>query len=308
VRCADHGRKLALAGAVALACLGIAPRGLADELTLRSGQNIVGNIVGFENNMFRVETEFGVALVRKDKVVSIKVSPGTTAESGAKRTPPKPKTEDAKGGETAGTQAGPPATGASAAVAPSEAAAKPSPPPVSRPIDEPLPAHLQEHVEGNTYVNDTFQFAMYKPPGWKIYEGVPKETGSGITAIGTEDEHTLLIVDRQVWSGAPDVGDDRVEARLRRTYQEYRKLSEEKTTCDGHPAVRREFTGLLDGAEWHGVAVHVARGNTVFGLIGLTSAETYEFQQAVLNKIANSFHFLSASAAAKPEAPQGSSP
>jgi len=35
----------------------------------------------------------------------------------------------------------------------------------------------------------------------------------------------------------------------------------------------------------------VARDNTVFGLIGLTSAETFQFQQAVLNKIINSFRF-----------------
>jgi hypothetical protein len=47
---------------------------VADELTLKNGKKIVGTIVGYEHDMFRVETDFGVALVRKDKVVSIKIS------------------------------------------------------------------------------------------------------------------------------------------------------------------------------------------------------------------------------------------
>ena len=157
-------------------------------------------------------------------------------------------------------------------------------------------------MEGILYVNDTFHFGMFKPLDWKVYEGVPLETGSGIAAIGTEDEQTLLLVDRQVWSGTPDLKNDQAEARLRRTYQEYQRLSEQTGQCDGYPAIRRTFRGVLDGVEWYGIALHVQRGNTVFGIIGLTSAELYQFQQAVLNKILNSFHFLGPSqdAPAKP--------
>jgi hypothetical protein len=155
----------------------------------------------------------------------------------------------------------------------------------------PLPAHLEEHVDGNTYFSDTFQFSMFKPPDWKIYEGVPKETGSGIMAMGTEDEQTLLIVDRQVWSGTPKLTSDQVEAKLRQTYQEYTRVSEEAFVCDGQTATRRTFTGVLDGAEWHGMAVHVIHGNMVFGIIGLTSAETFQFQEAIFNKIIKTLHF-----------------
>ena len=110
--------------------------------------------------------------------------------------------------------------------------------------------------------------------------------------MGTEDEQTLLIVDRQVWSGTPQLTSDQVEARLRQTYQEYRRVSEGSFECDGQTATRRTFTGVLDGAEWHGVAVHVIRGNTVFGIIGLTSAETFQFQEAVFNKIIRTLHFV----------------
>lgn len=126
--------------------------------------------------------------------------------------------------------------------------------------------------------------------------------------MGTEDEQTLLIVDRQVWSGTPDLKTDRTEGSLQKTYREYQKLSESPVQLDGHPGFRRLFKGVLDGAEWHGVSVDVARGNTLYGIIGLTSAETFQFQQAVFNKIINSFRFLAPSPQAAPTLPAASTP
>jgi len=279
-----------------------------EEITLHNGQKIVGTIVGFENDMFRVETEFGFALIRKDKVATISFGPSSPKEGGQKpgeRKNPPAAPRSAPGALEKATgsslEAAKPAAEsapvpvaspmpASPATTPAPAKAPP-PPPVSRPLDAPLPAEIQEHLEGNTYVNDTFQFAMYKPPGWKIHEGVSRETGRAIVAIGTEDEQTLLIVDRQVWSGTPDLKRDTTEASLRHTYEDYQALSESSIQIDGRAALRREFQGLMDGIEWHGVSVRVPRDNTVFGLIGLTSAETFQFQQALLNKIINSFRF-----------------
>ena len=269
-----------------------APQAAGEELLLTNGQKIVGTIVGYENDMFRVQTDFGIALVRKDKVVSVQINPPASRDSLPKKGKGNPAGPTSAGAKPEAAPKAAPAEAASeASLAPAKPLAPP-PPPVSRPVDEPLPAHLQEHVEGNTYVNDTFQFAMYKPPGWKVYEGVPGETGSGIMAMGTEDEQTLLIVDRQVWSGTPDLKNNQIEARLRHTYQDYKKLTEESVQFDSHPAIRRAFQGVLDGAEWHGTAVHVARGNTVFGILGLTSAETFGFQQAIFSKIISSFHFM----------------
>src|SRR5579864_9327116 len=46
----------------------------ADEIRLKDGTKITGTIVGFENDSFRVETSYGFALVRKDKVADITVS------------------------------------------------------------------------------------------------------------------------------------------------------------------------------------------------------------------------------------------
>lgn len=327
---------LLLAGALLAAC---APA-CAEELLLKNGQKIVGTIVGYEKDMFRVETEFGIALVRKDKVVSIQISKPDDAKAGetpkaetpkslpepAKPAPEVIKPDSVRQSETkpsaapaaqlpppssqpaAATQtlaAGPSNSpvAASPTISPPQTSptptpvaqvkpAAPPPPPPSHPVDEPLPANLEQHVDGNTYFSDTFHFSMYKPPDWKIYEGVQKETDSGIMAMGADDEQTLLIVDRQVWSGAPKLSSDQVESRLRQTYQDYQRVSEESFQCDGQPATRRTFTGVLDGAEWHGVAVHVIHGNTVFGIIGLTSAETFEFQEAIFNKIIRTFHFF----------------
>jgi hypothetical protein len=328
----------------------------AEEIILKDGEKIVGTIVGYENNMFRVETDYGLALVRKDKIASVQFAksdeasakagapkpseakptpeqparttappeaaphPGTSRVAEITLTPqpsdtkpniekptravagPEPATPSPRAPKEGGGKPAPAATrpeAAPVAVAPPAAAKKipppPPPPPVSHLLDVPVPADLREHVEGSTYVNDTFQFSMFKPPDWKIYEGVPKETGSGIMAMGAEDERTLLLVDRQVWSGTPNLASDQVEVKLRQSYDEYRKISEERFQCDGLPAIRRTFTGVLDGAEWHGVAVYVARGNTVFGIIGLTSAEMFEFQQALFSKVIRTFHFLTPS-------------
>jgi len=46
----------------------------ADELKLKDGTKIVGTIVGFEENSFKVKTSYGFAVVQKDQVASINIS------------------------------------------------------------------------------------------------------------------------------------------------------------------------------------------------------------------------------------------
>jgi hypothetical protein len=262
-----------LAAALLAAALA-APSAQGEELILKSGEKVVGTIVGYEGDMFKVETEFGFALIRRDKVETIRFGPGDAKPAAAPREE-KPRA-------------------ASPAARPAPVATPP--PPASRPLQEPPPAQITERLEGNLYVNDTFRFAMYRPPGWRIYEGVARATGRAIAALGTQDETTVMVVDRQVWSGEPNIESEEVEKLLRQSYQEYRQLSRATMTLDGRPAVRRTFTGVMDGIEWHGISVHVARDNTLFGLIGLTAAETHEFHQAVLKKMIDSFEFLPAPA------------
>lgn len=282
----------------------------AEELLLKNGQKVVGTIVGFENGMFRVETDYGVALVRKDKVASVSFEaggakpPSSTQENKTKSEPAASPPARAKESPLSATDSAtpkpkeplpPPPQSVPVAkpIATSSTKVTPAPPapPVSRPLDEPLPTPIEEYVEGNNYTNDTFHFTMYKPPGWIIHER-PRQSSSAIVAIGTEDEQTLLIVERVVWSGTPDLKQSRMEATLRGVYQEYQPLAETPGQVEGLPAIRREFKGVMDGAEWHGVSAHLAREKTVFSIVGMTSAETFEFKKAILNKIINSFRFL----------------
>jgi hypothetical protein len=61
--------------ALALLSLLIPARSLrADEIRLKDGTKIEGTIVGFENDSFRVETSYGFALIRKDKVADINIT------------------------------------------------------------------------------------------------------------------------------------------------------------------------------------------------------------------------------------------
>jgi len=290
---------------------------VSDEVVLKGGKKIVGTIVGFENGMFRVETEFGYALVRKDKVETINITSG-----GEKAAPAKPATK-AVGAERPDFRdpvkrdlaplqeqpapivapekpvepATPPATAPPVAA---KVAPPPAPPPKavvpppepSHPLDEPLPSGLAEHVQGTSYYSDTFHFVMFKPLDWKLYEEISREKISAIVAMSDENDRTLLIVDRTVWSGAPDLKNDVVDAKIKGMVENYAKISEAAVEADGQPAIRRSFTGLVDGVEWHGVSAHIAQGNAVFGIIGMTSAENYQFEEAVFNKIIKSFHFI----------------
>ena len=85
----------------------------ADELKLKDGTKITGTIVGFEDNSFKVKTNYGYAVVQKDEVVSISMAdtakkPDPAKQSDAKasdaakrvepisiKQPPSAKTQDA---------------------------------------------------------------------------------------------------------------------------------------------------------------------------------------------------------------------
>ena len=59
----------------------------ADEIRLKDGQKLYGVIVSYEDNMFKVKTDFGFVLVEKDKIASI-VPNVTAGRNAAKVEPP----------------------------------------------------------------------------------------------------------------------------------------------------------------------------------------------------------------------------
>src|SRR5690349_18266010 len=67
-----RGKLLFLLALLSLLITGGAAR--ADEIRLKDGTKIIGTIVGFENDSFRVETTYGFALIQKDKVADISIT------------------------------------------------------------------------------------------------------------------------------------------------------------------------------------------------------------------------------------------
>src|SRR5437763_6176410 len=82
-----HTPLLAAACALAVPCFG-------DEIRLKDGKKLYGVIVSYEENMFKVKTDYGYVLVEKDKIASIvPTAPAAKSELESavkKETPPHP--------------------------------------------------------------------------------------------------------------------------------------------------------------------------------------------------------------------------
>ena len=96
--------------AAALCAVAISTR--ADEIRLKDGKKLYGVIVAYEDNMFKVKTDYGYVLVEKDKIASIVPStpagetPKTDKTPAAKKDPgleAEPKAAPAVGSSATGT-------------------------------------------------------------------------------------------------------------------------------------------------------------------------------------------------------------
>jgi hypothetical protein len=79
-------RKSSFLGSAILALVLFAKPAQADEIRLKDGQKLYGVIVSYEDNMFKVKTDFGFVLVEKDKIASI-VPNVTSGHNAAKPEP-----------------------------------------------------------------------------------------------------------------------------------------------------------------------------------------------------------------------------
>src|SRR6266851_4381604 len=73
----SHKRGPLLVAALAVLFSAMAPCAWADEIQLKDGKKLYGVIVAYEDNMFKVKTDFGFVLVEKDKIS--KIIPSTPA-------------------------------------------------------------------------------------------------------------------------------------------------------------------------------------------------------------------------------------
>jgi hypothetical protein len=249
----------------------------ADELRLKDGTKIVGNIVGYEGDAFKVETSYGFALVKKDKVASIIVS---EAKADAKKL----AATEAKAPATA-----PPARTNPPPIAPAANAAPAKAQPAAKPVEAPM----REEVEGTRYTNLTFGFRLYKPPSWSVIEGARKTLPTAIVAMGTGDQTTLFIVGREPLQRTIEQHAAGTEKRLGELYENYHAVGERRTTVAGLPAFEKRFRGTVEAHEWSVTVLTFAREKDVFTLIGMTYADSdlIQIQENVIARTIASLEF-----------------
>src|ERR1700735_564944 len=297
-------RVLVAAGISILGISLLAPGLRADEIKLKDGSKITGTIVGFEENSFKVKTSYGFAVGQKDQVVSIivtdtsKKSASATDQATADSSnapvskPAKAKGPVATDSAPASSAKSSPATSAAnpkvASATPAVPAAQPAPPP--KPA---APEPVREQVVGNTYTNETYGFQMYKPPAWKVIEGARTLLPGSITAMGTDDQTTYLLIGQEPAGKSLNSDIDATEHRLRDILENFRPLDEKKLTISGVTATERHFRGSVDQKDWSGVVVYVPRDTHVYTIFGMTLADTdlVQIQENVISRAISSLKF-----------------
>jgi hypothetical protein len=280
----------------------------ADELKLKDGTTIVGTIVGFEENSFKVKTNYGFAEVQKDQVASIVISAAPKKKESEKKpeaatpvvsastesAPPRPSKPPVP---AAPTNAAPsPATNNStsppATAAPDNtSSANPKVPPA--PAKPAVPEPMREEVNGTSYVNETFGFRMYKPPAWKVIEGARTLLPGSITAMGTDDQTTYLLIGQQPNGKSVASDMDATQRRLQEIMGNFRPLDEKQITISNLPALERHFRGSVDERDWSGVVVCVPHDTHLYTIFGMTRADTdlVQIQENVIARAISSLQF-----------------
>ena len=297
-------RRVLGAAGITILSISLLAHGLrADEIKLKDGSKITGTIVGFEENSFKVKTSYGFAVVQKDQVVSIIVTDASkksasTADKATADTSNAPANKSAKiesAVTTNSTPASPakpnsasPETAKVASAPAAESATKPPPPP--KPV---APEPVREQVVGNTYTNETYGFQMYKPPTWKVIEGAQTLLPGSITAMGTDDQTTYLLIGQEPAGKSLNSDIDATEHRLRDILDNFRPIDEKRLTISGVTAIERHFRGSVDQKDWSGVVVYLPRDTHVYTIFGMTLADTdlVQIQENVISRAISSLQF-----------------
>jgi len=302
---------LGLLAAAAL-CSGAA---FAHEIRLKDGKKLYGVIVAYEDNMFKVKTDFGYVLVEKDKIASI--IPDTPAQTTpAKADPPAKPGVASDPKPPAETEAATAKKEKAAAIA-ANANARPGIPVATKTVTDtnapaiktavatpkstllpsaapppPKPADREE-LQGNLYTNHEYGFRMYKAPSWQLIEGAGQALPNAIVAMGTSNESTLLVVGREDTKAPLDSAAPAVEKRLRDVYDNYRLISQRKTVVGGQPAFEYRYRGIADGHDWSGTLSVVAHGGDIMTILGMTFADTdlIQIQENVITRSIASVDF-----------------
>jgi hypothetical protein len=310
---------------LALALLVAVSAARADELRLKDGTKVVGTIVGFEDNAFKVQTSYGFALVRKDQVVSISVSPASEKKAATEKKNAAPESASAKASAAPAETSKAPANGeekpssapmketsaapaketaakqsakahvVTASKAPNASSAAAAPPPAPEPPRPAPEPPMREEVNGNAYANLTYGFRMYKPPDWRVIVEARKMLPGAITAMGTSDETTYLVISQEALNKPIASQIASTEQRLREIMENYRPTGEKQIVVSGAPATERRFRGSVDGRDWSGIVAFIPHGNSLFTVFGMTYAESdlVQIQENVIRRAITSLEFTS---------------
>jgi len=296
----------------------------ADEIRLKDGSKIIGTIVGFENDSFRVETSYGFALIRKDKVADINITATKKdAEPSAKSSAPAPLSS-APGivpavvkEPVAATNAAPstnvlapmrapvsPVGAANSAAKADLAAPKMNvatdtvpAPPVAPPNPPPAPGPppIRDEIQGNQYVNFTYGLKMYKPPSWDLIPAARKALPDAVAALGTSDQTTLLVIGREHAQDSLNAHAAATSKALSDVYENYRLISSRPVTVAGLPAVEQRARGTADGRDWSVITMTLYKDTDAYTMLGMTYANSdlIQVQENVIAKAVNSLTFVS---------------
>jgi len=188
------------------------------------------------------------------------------------------------------------ATPSAAKNAPPVAAAK-SPATVTTPAPAPAkpagPPPVREEVSGNSYVNDTYGFRMYKPPGWDLIAGARAIMPGALAALGTSDERTYLMIGLAPAGETLTDSIDQAEQRLREAMASFRLTDQKRLMVSGVSSIAHRFRGSVDQHEWSGVVVFVPLGAHIYTIFGMTYAESdlVQIQENVINRAITSLQF-----------------
>ncbi|MEQ1473314.1 MAG: hypothetical protein ABLQ96_05815, partial [Candidatus Acidiferrum sp.] len=122
-----------------------------------------------------------------------------------------------------------------------------------------------------------------------------KTIPNAIVAMGTSNESTLMVFGEEKSQKALEATAADVEARLRDTYGNYRRISQRKTVAGGFPAVEIHYRGLADDHDWSGTLLIVARSGDMFSIVGMTYSDTdlIQIQENVIARAMASLEFKS---------------
>ena len=161
------------------------------------------------------------------------------------------------------------------------------------PPKPPAPEPIKEAVIGNTYTNETYRFHMYKPPDWDVIATAPKVLPGAITAMGTGDDMTYLLIGQEPAGKSLATDMDTTEKRLRDVMANFRPLDDKQITVSGATATEHRFRGSVDQHDWSGVVVLVPRGEKLFTIFGMTRADNdlVQIQENVIARAISSLQF-----------------